>query len=166
MLLNRHQNKTRFAIIVGTILALSLITVLFGLAHPLLRTQAQATLPPLDPPTATPGPSSGGSDGESAKDDKGGPLIAHIELQASTAPVGAWSVVQWQDSSGNWHDVEGWRSALPGNGLQRWAVEAKDFNTGPFRWLVRQGQTGGTSGVSTTFNLPTGANETLRVLVN
>jgi len=167
MLLNRHHNKTRFAIFIGTILTLTLITLLFGLAHPLLLTQAGPTLPPLDPPTPTPGPPSGGGDEDTSDDDDDpGPLHAHIELQAQSVPAGAWSVVQWQDTAGNWHDVEGWRSALPDTGFQRWAVEAKDFNTGPFRWLVRQGQMGETSGVSSSFDLPAGANETIRVVVD
>jgi hypothetical protein len=91
--------------------------------------------------------------------------VAYIELQVQPALSGAWSVVQWQDSAGNWHDVEGWRSSLPESGIQRWVVEAKDFNTGPFQWVVRQGQLGSTAGMSNPFNLPAGANETVRVAV-
>lgn len=55
------------------------------------------------------------------------------------------TVVQWQDQDGIWHDVEGWQGSpdliIPGPsntmvGLKAWGVAAKDFGTGPFRWLV------------------------------
>ena len=91
--------------------------------------------------------------------------MAYIELHVQSASSGVWSVVEWQDSDGNWHDVEGWRSSLPEDGIQRWVVEAKDFNTGPFRWVVRQGQSGVAAGMSHSFNLPAGANETVQVMV-
>jgi hypothetical protein len=127
-------------------------------------TGIQAQGPTLPTPTNVPGDGGNGSGG--GKDgSRGTPPVAYIELNVLSAPTGAWSVVQWQDSAGNWHDVEGWRSSLPENGIQRWVVEAKDFNTGPFRWVVRQGQLGSTAGMSNPFNLPAGANETVRVAV-
>ncbi len=140
----------------GAILTLTLIALLLGLARPPL--ESQAGLPPLDPPTPTPV-----ADDD---DDQSTPLLAHIELQVQAAPAGAWSVVQWQDSDGNWHDVEGWRSVLGSSGHQRWAVEAKDFNTGPFRWVVMRGRSGSIAGISDSFNLPAGANETVPVTVS
>jgi len=153
-----HQGKARFAAVIGTILILILITVLFGLAQPVSTTQA--ALPSLNTPTPVPSP-----DDDDSGDDRDTPPIAHIELQVTPAPVGAWSVVQWQDSNGNWHDVEGWRGSIPENGVQRWAVEAKDFNTGPFRWVVMKGQSGPVAGISDLFNLPARANETVQVTV-
>jgi hypothetical protein len=44
-------------------------------------------------------------------------------------------------------------------------VAAKDFNTGPFRWLVTQGPGGPEVGASQPFNLPGGANQVVRVEV-
>jgi hypothetical protein len=127
-------------------------------------TGIQAQGPTLPTPTNVPGDGGNGSGG--GKDgSRGTPPVAYIELQVQPALSGAWSVVQWQDSAGNWHDVEGWRSSLPESGIQRWVVEAKDFNTGPFQWVVRQGQLGSTAGMSNPFNLPAGANETVRVAV-
>ena len=168
MILKKYRGKSRLAVIIGTSLSLTLITLLFGLAWPVLPSQAGPTLPPVDPPTPIPdpggNPSGGGGENDDTSEDRGGLLIAFIELQANSG--GTWSVVQWQDSAGNWHDVEGWRGALPTNGTQRWAVEAKDFNTGPFRWVVTDSQGGSALGMSDAFNLPAGANETLHIKVD
>jgi hypothetical protein len=64
---------------------------------------------------------------------------AWIELQAPPVYSGARAVVQWQDPSGKWHDVDGWRSTL-------------DHNTGPFRWSLTRAGTTQTS--SAPFMLP------------
>jgi hypothetical protein len=80
------------------------------------------------------------------------------------APSGAWRVVQWQDSAGDWQDVAGWQGPLPQNA--RWWVHEKDFGRGPFRWAITQGQGGLVLGVSQAFNLPGGANQTVQVTVS
>jgi hypothetical protein len=128
-------------------LVLGVAVILVGLPAP---AQAGASLPPRKP-TSTPGPD---------KKDKSShsPVGAYIELQA---PAGSWAVVQWQDSAGNWHEVEGWRGALPASA--RWWVAAKDFGKGPFRWAVSQGPGGSVLGLSSPFYLPGAANETLGV---
>ena len=89
--------------------------------------------------------------------DDSGPLGAHIELKAW--PPGAVSVVQWQDSAGDWRDVEGWRGNLNDAGQIRWWVAAKDFGSGPFRWTVGEA-------ASEPFNLPSGAGQTVLVSIN
>jgi hypothetical protein len=79
---------------------------------------------------------------------------ASLELQAtfpSTWPwtrahwQTPWTVVQWQDEEEDWHVVEGWQGTLdtvePGAGgamvgRKVWGVARRDFDTGPFRWLV------------------------------
>lgn len=155
--MNKQQsNKTRFIIILGLMLALAFIGSQF--VWPLMQVQAGPTLPPRN----TPQPSSNDDD-----DDSGStPLVAFIELQAPSAATGSWSVVQWQDSDGNWHDVEGWRSVLGVGGYQRWTVAAKDFNTGLFRWQIRQGgPDGAVLGTSQTFDLPANALQTMVVSV-
>ncbi len=120
-----------------------------------LFVSAGPELPPRSFPTPSP-----------ADDDDDDTLIgAHILLQSRVNPAGAWATVQWQDSSGGWHNVEGWHGALNGQGLQIWWVATKDFGTGPFRWTVTQGQNGPVMGVSAPFNLPRVANETVQVLV-
>ncbi len=78
-----------------------------------------------------------------------------ILLRVPSAPAGLWTVVQWQDGLGGWHDVEGWQSTLV-DGWQIWWVSRRDFGTGPFRWTVYQDSTkGAVLAVSQSFNLPT-----------
>jgi hypothetical protein len=121
----------------------------------LVSTQAGADLPGRNTPTPT-GPPAGDQ-------DNGPPAGAHIELHVPSAPAGAWTVVQWQDSAGGWHDVEGWRGTLDASGYRRWWVDAKDFGTGPFRWVVSQGPDGPVLGISQPFNLPSEAGQVLPV---
>jgi len=155
------QFKLRGGIIVAAVLLLTLTGTLFGLAWPLVTAEAGATLPPRrsEPQQPDKGDGGGGGNGKST------PLGAYIELQATGAPAGSWAVVQWQDSTGAWHDVEGWQGALGTDGYQRWWVAAKDFGTGPFQWVVKQGSDGPVWGSSDSFSLPGGTNEILRVEV-
>lgn len=118
---------------------------------------AEAGLPVRDTPTPTPVSSK-----DKDKDDDG-PIGARLELQASGVPAGVWSVVQWQNSAGNWEDVEGWQGTLDENGSRCWWVAQKDFGDGPFRWVVTQGKGGPVLGTSNSFNLPAGANETVQI---
>lgn len=150
--------KNKCSSIGPIILAAVLVCVLALLGQP-LSVQAGPTLPPRDPPTPTPSPDK----------DRGGkdkPVGAYIELQTQIASTGAWSVVQWQDNAGGWHDVEGWRGPLADGNNRRWWVAAKDFGKGPFRWVVTQGLGGQELGASAPFKLPSGANETLQVVVS
>ncbi len=118
---------------------------------------------PNSNPSAQPSISSQDDD----DDDDGEPLGAHIELQAQPVPAGVWTVVQWQDSSGGWHNVDGWQGTLDVAGRRRWWVAAKDFGTGPFRWLVTKGQkSASVLGTSSPFNLPVGANEIVLMTVS
>ncbi|MCK6624301.1 MAG: hypothetical protein L6R45_03905 [Anaerolineae bacterium] len=141
-----------------SMLWLLLLAGLIGLALGPGLVQAGPTLPPRDPPGRG---HQGDDDGDGGSDK---PVGAYIELQTQLAAAGAWSVVQWQDSAGNWHDVEGWRGPLA-EGNRRWWVAAKDFGTGPFRWALTQGPGGPQLSVSAPFNLPAQANQTLFVSV-
>ncbi len=155
----KQQTKARLAVIIGTMFSLMIISSLFGLAWPLMQVQAGPTLPPREQPASAP-------DNDDGKEDRSNtPALAHIKLSTQSAPAGDWSVVQWQDPTGGWHDVEGWRSELSSGDYQRWAVEAKDFSDGPFRWQVTQGLGGAVLGTSESFNLPAGANEIVPVKV-
>jgi hypothetical protein len=156
-----HCNHLHHSLVfvLGSVMILSLLSLAFVLTRPSLS-EAQSGLPSRETPTPTPPPS---------KDKKQGndqPLGAYIELQAQPVPPGAWSVVQWQDPAGNWRDVDGWQGTLTATGFIRWWVAAKDFNTGPFRWLVKSGPTGPVLGVSEPFSLPSGPHQTVRVLIS
>ncbi|MCB0170599.1 MAG: hypothetical protein KDJ97_08610 [Anaerolineae bacterium] len=103
--------------------------------------QAGNSLPERTPPTPT----------KERNEDHSGPAGAAIELVAPGHP-GAWSVVQWQDINGDWQDVDGWQGSLDQSGQRRWWVAAKDFGTGPFRWVV--GDTAAPTAASEPFHLP------------
>lgn len=139
-------------------LSLTLIALVVGMWLLAVQTPppayAGAGLPPRDTPVPPP---------PDDKDKDGPPVGATIELIAPDAPAGAWTVVQWQDSAGGWHDVEGWRGSLANS--HRWWVHPKDFGTGPFRWVVMVGPGGTVLKVSEPFHLPNGANETTLMTV-
>jgi hypothetical protein len=128
-----------------------------------------ASAPPPQRPPVTPGPRppvvKGAS--EAHDDDDRDELVgAHIELQVSSAPPGAWTVVQWQDYAGDWHAVEGWRGTLEAGERKRWWVAHKDFGTGPFRWALYGSQGGQLLGTSDPFYLPDAANEMMSVVIS
>jgi hypothetical protein len=74
-----------------------------------------------------------------------------------------WTVVQWQDDRGVWHDVEGWQGApdevVTGEdgmvvGHKTWWVANDDLGKGPFRWQIYRDKQGAPVGTSETFDLP------------
>jgi hypothetical protein len=79
-----------------------------------------------------------------------------------------WTVVQWQDACGEWHDVEGWRGTPDGfsNGMawKGWWVSSQHLGQGPFRWLIYP-QEGAPAIVSESFFLPSRTDEMLQVEV-
>ncbi len=139
-------------------LALALAMIGFMLlAWTPLPTQAGPELPPRATPTPTPRPD------DDDRDEK--PIGAYIELWAQGVPDGVWAVVQWQDSAGGWHDVEGWQGSLV-EGQKKWWVAQRDFGRGPFRWAIYQDQGGELLAASESFYLPGSANELVRVEVS
>ena len=65
---------------------------------------------------------------------------AYIELRVQPDLGGLWTVVQWQDGMGRWHDVDGWRTQVEADQVVNWWVAPRDLDTGPYRWLVYQDQ--------------------------
>ncbi len=78
------------------------------------------------------------------------PINLHVTAQKSNL----WSVVQWQDTTGAWHNVENWQGALNSGGKIRWWVAEKDYGSGPFRWAIFDAPDGNLLGVSDVFFLP------------
>ncbi len=131
-------------------------TVAFLLVGPHF-VQAGPELPPRDPiPTEEPKESDD-------DDDDGDPPTAAIVLSAQPVQGGLWASVEWEDSDGGWQLVDGWQGSTSGS--QTWIVEVKDFGTGPFRWVVKDGPDGNVLGTSSEFMLPTGANQVQNVSV-
>ncbi len=91
-----------------------------------------------------------------------------IELQAQNVK-GQWSVAQWQDSAGNWVNVESWRGAFDsvneGGGVKKWWVDQASFSVTPFRWVVYEPRTNQIIAMSQPFNLPTQNRQTVSVSV-
>jgi hypothetical protein len=76
-----------------------------------------------------------------------------IMLHVGGYRPGLWAVVQWRDGLGEWHDVEGWQGILEKD-WHPWYVKPKDFGSGPFRWVLYDGQDGTLIAISRYFNLP------------
>jgi hypothetical protein len=144
-----------------SLIILVLSSILFlSLSAALAPAVSQAS-PPALPTRAEDVRRRGGSGGG----DDGGTAGATIELHIQGVPNGVWAAVQWQDSAGEWHDVEGWRGALDAGGVKSWWIHPKDFSTGPFRWVVSQAPGEHALATSAAFNLPSMANQVLRIEV-
>lgn len=131
----------------------------FGLFSFVGLTLAPPPVKAMLPPRYTPTPVVVDDTG----DDPDEPAGAAIELHVNTAPAGLWSVVQWQDSAGDWREVEGWRGTLDAGGYIQWWVAPADFGKGPFRWSVYHHQGGRLRAESEPFYLPRQAGEITRV---
>jgi hypothetical protein len=91
------------------------------------------------------------------------PPVGAVSLAAPRAPATAWTVVQWGDALGGWHEVDGWQGELDDGQQKVWWVLGKDFGTGPFRWVVYQRRGGPVWALSQPFWLPAGAGQWTRV---
>jgi hypothetical protein len=144
--------QTRFIIAIGLIVTAALF---IGL----LPGTPTVTAAPPPRPTLTPTPYSTPS--------KGSPFGSYIELRLPTDNINLWTVVQWQDAQGGWHDVENWRGILDEinqhKGDKLWWVYPRDYGKGPFRWQVYQSPGGALLATSHSFNLPGDASQ--RVIV-
>lgn len=125
-----------------------------------------ASTPALPPrPTAHPPPPTVTATPVPAVDENVPRAGALIELRAPAAPRTAWSVVQWQDATGDWHDVDGWQGPVI-DGVRRWWVAPNDFRTGPFRWMLYTERAGDRWTASEPFYLPTSSYEIVVVPVS
>jgi len=142
----------------GLILALALLFAL-GLMWVSWPASSEAG-PVLLPSRETPAPPAHSGDGHS--DDS---PVGWLTLAAQPARAGLWAVVQWRDTVGGWHDVEGWRGSCE-SGFQSWGVCPPELGRGPFRWVLTDGAGGKIVGESALFNLPAQPRETLAVQVS
>jgi hypothetical protein len=78
-------------------------------------------------------------------------------------PLHWWTIVQWENFDGGWHDVNGWRGQFNQNSQVVWGVNQKDFGTGPFRWIIYDTENANkVLWTSDSFHLPM-HNETLKI---
>jgi len=78
-----------------------------------------------------------------------------------------WTVVQWQDGWGTWHDVAGWQGTpdgiVDGEGRKVWWLSWELFGQGPFRWVIYRARGGDPLATSEPFHLPTAPGQSVRV---
>ncbi len=142
----------RFFILVLITLAGSLLAAM------VLPPQTLAALPPRPTPSPTPSPRHDDTDSDDSETVGG-----QIELQVQPSSSRLWTVVQWQDALGSWHDVEGWQGSLDDGARKEWWVARSDFGKGPFRWAMCENPMGNSFAESRSFFLPRSANETVKV---
>jgi len=143
---NREHNLVRGALvaIIGVLLLIVSLPSLSLAAPSALPTRP--TRSPTVTPTATPWAPA------PFKPQVGATIELHVH--SAQVPTQAWTIVQWQDYSGAWHNVDGWQGTLDAGHQKLWWVADKDLGTGPFRWVVYQDQAGPSLAVSELFHLP------------
>src|SRR5512138_3173076 len=108
-----HQLRTRVMPVLGLLCGLVIVT---WLAVPTQSSAVHALPPRPTPitPTPTAAPASYVREG------------GLIELHVHPIQTGLWTLIQWQDAGGQWHDVNGWQGTLDGD-FQVWWVAPRDF---------------------------------------
>jgi hypothetical protein len=134
-----------------------------------LAAEPTSTRPPPPPlPTSTPAP----ADPAPAAASRGATIALRVTFDPDADWTGfrwqdLWTVVQWQDGRGNWHDVDGWQGTLDqvedGVGWKRWWLSAEHFGDGPFRWMIYETSSGVAVFASEPFGLPDRDGETTYV---
>jgi len=153
------MNHKKYQTIFWFTFTLALISVLLLAWRP-LPTQAGPDLPPRKPP-----PAAQPSDDDDDQDEE--PVGAHIVLQVPPALPGVWTIVQWQDTAGGWHDIDGWQGTLDEGDQKMWWLGPGLLGKGPFRWLVYQSTKGDKLlATSDSFYLPDAEGEKLWVEVS
>ena len=95
----------------------------------------------------------------------GGLIILSVQATKSISND-LWTIVQWQDVEGNWHDVEGWQGTFNEVLQVIWWVAPNDLGKGPFRWVVYENQESDEIvTVSQSFHLPSKNNGIVEVEV-
>ena len=130
---------------------------------------AAAAIPPAAPPAHADLPPRPTKPGPTKPEEKapGATLKLQVVFDADWPWPDApwqelWTVAQWQDPEGDWHDVQGWQGTLDGVGskgeqvigYKGWWVGVEHLGGGPFRWQIYQGQGGWLLATSDPFDLP------------
>jgi hypothetical protein len=148
-MVQQHTLRTRLMIMTGLLCGL---VALAWLAAP--AGSAVQALPPRPTPVLTTTPTAV----PSTYVREGG----LIELHIHPVQTGLWTLVQWQDARGQWHDVDGWQGTVDDT-LQVWWVAPRDFGKGPFRWRIHQSYGGQLLATSQSFSLPQRTGVTVRI---
>jgi hypothetical protein len=167
------------------VVAGALCAVLAAIILPRFAGAAPVDLPPRPVPQPPPGgeePSEPGPSGQPAASHsrsnpvKGAPVTLKVQFSEDWPEKGIqwqelWTVVQWQDQWGYWHDVDGWQGTLDKvylddgkvMGAKMWWLYDSLLGAGPFRWAVFAGRTGKVMAKTDPFYLPTSEVQKLTV---
>ena len=178
MITRNRKSRLCFALsasITCILLGIALLPVMTQAAPPVLPPRPTPVLPPRPTPQPAPVSTSQPMCRPSAR--------GSIELRFQTTPERIWNthwqelwtVVQWQDSLGNWRDVEGWQGTFDEfdhdedrdvcEGKKVWWVAPPDFGKEPFRWVIYRGSRGKLLAQSGSFYLPNSASEGVKAEV-
>lgn len=91
---------------------------------------------------------------------------ATMRLLPSPPQPNVWTEVQWIDDNNVWHPVEAWRGPLNEPYTVSWTVLPTEYGKGPFRWVVYDGEGGGTLAISSWFFLPSHNKQILHVNIS
>jgi len=157
-----RDSRIQRVVLVGMVCGLLAIGLLPGLVQ-----AAPTDLPPRPTPVPT---------AEPAPVADGGQIVLRTVFGDDWPSTGIewqalWTVVQWEDPWGYWHDVKGWQGALDKvyasgdqiKGLKSWWVSESLYGKGSFRWLVYASQDGELLAQSAEFNLPERAGQSVVV---
>ena len=160
------MKKSKLYLGIGTLVCMLLVVAwLPSLTQPALA------LPPRPEPTLTPSPT---PPTQPRPQVVGGFIELKVSFGATWSSANLewqdlWTVVQWQDTIGDWHDVEGWQGTLDAvkdkMGTKRWWVAPPELGKGPLRWIIYQSQDGPLLTTSDPFHLPAAENETVSLEV-
>ncbi len=150
------ESKTRKHLLEKVVLFVAVTALLLVVAMPV-----DAALPPRPPrpPHITPTPAPVSQISNVSAVDGG-----FIRLAIAVPKPALSAVVQWQDSTGKWHNVNGWRSNLAHISV-RWWVNPGDFGKGPFRWVVYEQSQENIIAVSDMFFLPESEQHVVNVYI-
>ena len=91
------------------------------------------------------------------------PADGAITLRAFPIEPDYWTVVEWGDSQGGWHQVEGWQAPFDDQHQVAWGISSDDFGKGPFRWVIHERKGGAIVAASDPFDLPASAGEAVGI---
>jgi len=146
------------------VIAVAIICVLVANLLPSSSARAtQLALPPRPTPTTTLKPPKSAPDG--------GVIELYIKFDQAIVPTQAlWSIVQWQDSLGMWHDVDGWQGTpdaiITGGATKTWWVNKTDLGKGPFRWVIYAADKNKWLAESPSFYLPKTPGQKVEIVVS
>lgn len=161
-----NKNSVYVCLILTTVVA-SLL--LLGAWASLPSQAAPAVPPPLPTHTSIPVPT---PIPPTPRPPTGGSIELHVQFPEAWSWSQVhwqelWTIVEWQDDKGKWHNVEGWQGTLDDVsideddlvwGKKMWWVAVGDLGKGPFRWAIYRDKEGRLLGRSEVFYLPGSTN--------